>query len=144
MRNLPFTFSHLIFNCSMTYIIYRMVSEWWTLTPLGNNLWNSICKYLLHSVALLILLMVSFTVQKFFCLMKPLYLFFLFVSLAWGDIAIKLSLSPVSKSILLVFSSQSLLVPGLIFKSFIYFVFIFVYGVESYTFTSNLIILSKN
>ena len=144
MRNLPFTFSHLIFNCSMTYIIYRMVSEWWTLTPLGNNLWNSICKYLLHSVALLILLMVSFTEQKFFCLMKPLYLFFLFVSLAWGDIAIKLSLSPVSKSILLVFSSQSLLVPGLIFKSFIYFAFIFVYGVESYTFTSNLIIPSKN
>ena len=141
---MPFTLSRLIFNCSMTYIIYRMVSEWWTLTPLGNNLWNSICKYLLHSVALLILLMVSFTVQKCFCLMKPLCLFFLFVPLAWGDIAKKLSLSPVSKSILLVFSSQSLLVPGLIFKSFIYFVFVFVYGVESYAFTSNLIILSKN
>ena len=43
-----------------------------------------------------------------------------------------------------MFSSQSVLVPGFLFKSFIYFMFIFVYGVESYRFTSNLIILSKN
>lgn len=144
MRNLPFTLCHLILNCSMMYVIYRMVLEWWILTPLGNDLWNSICKYLLHSVALLILLKVSFTVQKFFSLMKSHLLIFSFVYLAWGDISKKLSLSWVSKSILLMFSSQSVLVPGFLFKSFIYFMFIFVYGVESYRFTSNLIILSKN
>ena len=80
-----------------------------------------------HSVGgLLVLLMVSFAVQKLLCLIRSRLLVFAFCfSLAWGDTSKKISLRPVSKSLPPMFSSRSFMVLGLTFMSLIHFLVYF-------------------
>ena len=52
-----------------------------------------------------------------------------FMSLALGDMLVKISLSGISEIFLAMFSSRSFMVSQLTFKSFIYLEFSFVYGV---------------
>ena len=81
-----------------------------------------------HSVGcLLVLLTVSFTVQKLLSLIRSHLFIFAFVSLASGDISKK---HYKSKNIPPMFSSRSFMVSGLTFKSLIHFEFIFVHGVR--------------
>ena len=84
-----------------------------------------------HTVdSLFILLMFSLAVQKPFIFMK-FHLFILsFMSLALGDILEKILLCRISEIFLPIFSSSTFVVSQLIFKSFIYLEFIFVYGVS--------------
>ena len=83
-----------------------------------------------HSVGcLLVLLIVSFAVQKLFILMRHKQFIFAFVSLASRDMLSKKLLQPRSKRFLLAFSSRILMASCLTFRS--YFEFIFVYGEES-------------
>ena len=84
-----------------------------------------------HAVgSLFILMSFSLSMQKILNLMR-FYLFILsFMSLALGDILVKMLLRGMSEISLPMFSSRTFMVSQLIFKSFIHLVFIFVYGVS--------------
>ena len=74
-----------------------------------------------HTIgSLLILLMVSLAVQKLFILMKSHLFILSFMSLALGDISVKILLHGMSEIFLLMFSSRTFMVSRLIFKSFIH------------------------
>ena len=80
-----------------------------------------------HTVGFLfILLMFSLAVHKFFILMKSHLFILSFMSLALGDISVKISVCEISEIFLTMFSSRTFMVLGLIFQSFIHFEFIFV------------------
>ena len=99
------------------------------------HLIRHISEYVLPSVGcLFILLMISFIVQKLFSLMKyHLFIFFSFVSIAWGDISYKILLQAMFKILLTIFSSMIFIVSGLTFKSWINFEFILVCGVRRWS-----------
>ena len=74
-----------------------------------------------HTVgSLFILMLFSLTMQELFILMRS-YLFILsFMSLALRDISVKIFLHGISEIFLPMFSSRTVMVSGLIFKSFIH------------------------
>ena len=77
-----------------------------------------------------ILMLFSLALQKLFILMRS-YLFILsFMSLALGDVSVRMLLHGISEIFLPMFSSRTFMVLQLIFKSFIHLEFIFVYGVS--------------
>ena len=86
---------------------------------------------LLYSRFPFILLMFSLAVQKLFILMKS-HLFISFMSLALGDISVKILLRGISEIFLSMYSSMTVMVSRLILQSFIHLEFIFVYGVGSW------------
>ena len=75
--------------------------------------------------------MVFFAIQKLLNLIRShLFIFdFIFITLTGRSKKILLPLMP--KSVLPVFSSNSFIVSGLKFRSFIHFEFIFAYGLEN-------------
>ena len=80
-----------------------------------------------HAVgSLFILMLFSLPVQKFFVLMRFHLFIVSFMSLALGDISVKILLHGVSKISLPMFSSRTFMVLQLIFKSFIHLEFTFV------------------
>ena len=79
--------------------------------------------------SLFILLMFSLAMQNLFILMRSHLFILSFMSLALGDILVKVLLHGMSENFLPLFSSRAFMVLLLIFKSFIYLEFIFVYGV---------------
>ena len=88
----------------------------------------SIFSYMVGS--LFILLMSSSAVQRLFILMKSHLFILSFISLALGDILVKILLNGISEIFLPVFSSRTFIVSRLMCKSFIHLEFIFVYGVS--------------
>ena len=80
--------------------------------------------------SLFILLMLSLDVQKLFNLMKSHLFILSFISLAPGDISMKILLHGICEIFLPMFSSRIFIVLQLIFRSFIHLEFIFVYGVR--------------
>ena len=76
------------------------------------------------------LLLFSLAMQKHFILMKSHLFILSFMSLALGDISVKILLCGISEISLPMFSSRTFMVSQLIFKSFIHLEFIFVYGVS--------------
>uniref|UniRef100_A0ABI7ZLS6 Uncharacterized protein n=1 Tax=Felis catus TaxID=9685 RepID=A0ABI7ZLS6_FELCA len=85
----------------------------------------SFAHILSHSVScLLVLLIVSFVVQKLFILMRSQKFIFAFVSLASGDVLSKKLLQPRSKRFLLAFSSGIFMVSCLTCRSFFFFFYI--------------------
>ena len=80
--------------------------------------------------SILILLMFSLAVQKLFILMKSHLFILSFMYLALGDISMKILLCGISKIFLPMFSSRTVMVSQLIFKSFIQLEFIFVCSVR--------------
>ena len=90
---------------------------------------DSFAKIFCHSVGcLLVLLRVSFAMQKLFSLIKsPLFIFvFTVITLRGSE---KMLLPFMSESVWPMFSSRSLIVSGLISRSLIHLEFIFVYSV---------------
>ena len=84
-----------------------------------------------HTVgSLFILMLFSLAMQKLFTLMRSHLFILSFMSLALGDMSVKLLLHGMSEIFLPMFSSRTLMVLGLIVKSFIHLEFIFVYGVS--------------
>ena len=77
-----------------------------------------------------ILLMFSLAVQKLFILMRSHLFILSFMSLALGDVSVRMLLRGISEIFLPLFSSSTFMVSWLIFKSFIHLEFIFVYGVS--------------
>ena len=84
-----------------------------------------------HTVgSLCILMLFSLAMQKLFILMRS-YLFILsFMSLALGDVSVRMLLCGMFEICLPMFSSRTFMVLRLIFKSFIHLEFIFVYDVS--------------
>ena len=84
-----------------------------------------------HTVgSLFILPMFSLAKQKLFILMKSHLFILSFMSLAQGDIPVKILLRGVPEIFLLMISSRNSMVSRLIFKSFLHPEFIFVCGVS--------------
>ena len=80
--------------------------------------------------SLFILQKFDLAMQKLFTLMKSHLFILSFMSLALGDISVKILLHGISEIFLPMFSSRTLMVSRLLFKSFIYLEFIFVYGIN--------------
>ena len=84
-----------------------------------------------HTVGYLCILMLfSLAMQKLFILMSSHLFILSFLSIALGDISVKIWLCGMSEIFLLMFSSRTFVVSQLIFKSFIHRKFIFVYDVS--------------
>ena len=73
---------------------------------------------------------VFFAMQKLFILMRSHLFILSFMSLALGDVLVKILLHGISEIFLPMFSSRTFMVSQLTFKSFIHLEFIFVYGVS--------------
>ena len=80
--------------------------------------------------SLFILMLFSLAMQKLSTLMKSHLLVRFFMSLALGDMSVRMLLCVLSEIFLPVFSPRTFMVSQLIFKSFIHLKFIFVYGVS--------------
>ena len=84
-----------------------------------------------HTVgSLLILMLFRLAMQKLFNLMRSHLFILSFMSLALGDVSVRMLLREMSEIFLPVFSSRTFMVLRLIFQTFIYLEFIFVYGVS--------------
>ena len=81
---------------------------------------GSLCNLVLFSLAL----------QKLFILMRSHLFILSFMSLALGDISVKMLLYGMSEVFLPMFSSRTFMVLQLIFNSFIHLEFIFVHDVS--------------
>ena len=79
-------------------------------------------------VSLFISMLFSLAMQKLFILMRSNLFILSIMSFALGDISVKILLREISDIFLPMFSSMTLMVSQLIFKSFIHLEFIFVYG----------------
>ena len=77
-----------------------------------------------------ILTLFSLAMQKLFILMRYHLFILSFMSLALGDMSVRMLLRGMSEFFLPMFSSMTFMVLQLIFKSFIHLEFIFVYGVS--------------
>ena len=87
-----------------------------------------------HSVScLLVLLIVSFAVQKLFYFDEVPVFIFAFVSFASRDVLSKKLLQARSKRFLPAFSSRILMASCLTLRAFIHFEFLFVYGVRKWS-----------
>ena len=80
--------------------------------------------------SLLILMLFSLAMQKLFILMRSHLFILSSMSLALGDMSVRMLLRRMSEIFLPMFSSRTFMVLKLIFKSFIYLEFIFVYSVS--------------
>ena len=72
----------------------------------------------------------SLAVKKLFILMRSHLFILSFMSLALGDMSVRILLRGMSEIFLPMFSSRTFMVLQLIFKSFTHLEFIFVYGVS--------------
>ena len=84
-----------------------------------------------HTVgSVFILMLFSLVMQKFFILMRSHLFILSFMSLALGDVSVKMLLHGMSEIFLPMFSSRTLIILRLTFKYFIHLEFNFVYGVS--------------
>ena len=84
-----------------------------------------------HTVgSLFILMLFSLAMQKLFILMRSHLFILSFMSLALGDMSVRMLLRGMSEIFLPKFSSRTFMMLRLTFKSFIHLEFIFVYGVS--------------
>ena len=83
-----------------------------------------------HVVGSLLFTAVFFSKQKLFIFMRSHLFLLSFISLALGDMSVRMLLHGMSEIFLPMFSSRTFKVLRLIFKSFIHLEFIFVYGVS--------------
>ena len=123
------SFAHFLIGLSV-FLEWSHVSSLYILEikPLSKV---SLANMFSHMVgSLFILMLFSLAVQKLFILMKSHLFILSFKSLALRDTLVKILLCGISEIFLLMFSCMTFMVSWLIFKSFIYLEFIFVYGVS--------------
>ena len=96
--------------------------------PLSKVSLANIFSYTLGS--LFILMLFSLAMQKLFILMRSHLFIPSFMSLALGDVSVKMLLRGMSEIFLPMFSSRTFMVLQCIFKSFTHLEFLFVYGVS--------------
>ena len=96
--------------------------------PLSEVSLANMCSLTVGSLCILVLF--SLAMQKLFILMRSHLFILSFMSLALGDVSVRMLLRGMSEIFLPMFSSRTFMVLRLIFKSFIHLEFIFVYGVS--------------
>ena len=94
----------------------------WEIRPLSEV---SLANMFSHTVGSLFILMLFSLAMKLFILMRSHLFILFFMSLALGDISVKILLPRISEIFLPMFSSRTLMVLRLIFKSFIHLEFVF-------------------
>ena len=100
----------------------------WEIRPLSEV---SLANMFFHTVGSLCnLVLFSLALQKLFILMRSHLFVLSFMSLALGDMSVRMVLCGMSEIFLPMFSSRTFMVLRLIFKSCIHLEFIFVYGVS--------------
>ena len=105
---------------SSLYILeIRPLSEV-SLANIFSHTVGSLCNLVLFSLAM----------WKLFILMRSHLFILSFMSLALGDVSVRILLRGMSEIFLPMFSSRTFMVLRLIFKSFIHLEFIFVYDVS--------------
>ena len=105
---------------SSLYILeIRPLSEV-SLANMVSHTVGSLCNLVLFSLAM----------QKLFILMRSHLFILSFMSLALGDMSVRMLLHGMSEIFLPIFSYKTSMVSCLIFKSVIHLEFIFVYGVN--------------
>ena len=103
--------------------LYILEIRPWSEVSLANmfsHTVGSLCNLALFSLAM----------QKLFILMRSHLFILSFMSLALGDMSVKMLLCGMFQIFLPKFSSRTFIVLRLIFKSFIHLEFIFLYGVS--------------
>ena len=92
---------------------------------------ESLANMFSHTVgSLCILVLFSLAMQKLFILMRSQLFILSFMSLAVGDVSVRMLLCGMSEIFLPMFYSRTFMELRLSFKSFIHLEFIFVYGVS--------------
>ena len=91
-----------------------------SLANMFSHMVGSLCNLALFSLAM----------QKLFILMRSHLFILSFMSLVLGDMSVRMLLHGMSEIFSPMFSSRTIMVLRLIFKSFIHLEFIFVYGVS--------------
>ena len=121
------SFTHFLIEClsSWTCVSSLYILE---IKPLSEVSLANMFPQIVGSI--FILMLFSLAVQKFFNLMRSHLFILSFMSLALGDISVKMLLRGMSEIFLPMFYSRTFIVSQLIFKSFIHLEFIFVYGVK--------------
>ena len=105
---------------SFLYILeIRTLSEV-SLANMFSHTVGSLCNLVLFSLAM----------QKLFILMRSHLFILSFISLALGDVSVRMLLRGMSEIFRPMFSSRTFMVLRLIFNSFIHLEFIFVYGIS--------------
>ena len=115
------------------WIVFLVLSHTSSLYILAFKLLSeiSLANMFSHIVnSLFILMMFSLTTQKLLNLIKSHLFILSFMSLALGNVSVKILLCEISEIFLPIFFSRTFMVSQLIFKSFIHFEFILVYGVS--------------
>ena len=122
-------FAHFLIGL-LVFLGWSHVSSLYILEirPLSEVSLANMFSYMVGSFFILILF--SLAMQKLFILKRSHLFIPSFMSLALGDISVKILLHEISEIFLPMFSSMTLMVSRLIFKSFIHLEFIFVYGVS--------------
>ena len=110
-------------ECSHVFYLYILGTK-----PLSEVSLANIFSYIVGS--LFILMLFSLAMQKLFVLMRSHLCILSFMSLALGDISVKILVCGISDIFLPMFSSRTFMVSWLTFKSFIHLEFIFVYGIS--------------
>ena len=96
--------------------------------PLSKVSLANMFSHLVHSP--FILMLFSLTMQKLSNLMRSHLFILSFMSLALGDVSVRMLLCGISEIFLPMFSSRNFMVLRFIFESFMHLEFIFVYGVS--------------
>ena len=123
------SFAHFLIGLSV-FLEWTCVSSLYILEikPLSEV---SLANMFSHMTGFLFILILFYlAMQKIFILMRSHLFILSFMSLALGDISVKILLREISDISLPMFSSRTLMVSRLIFKSFIHLEFIFVYGIS--------------
>ena len=92
--------------------------------------WGSLASMFSHTVGSLFILMLFSSAMQLFVLIRSHLFILSFMSLALGDISVKILLHGISVIFLPMLSSRTFVVLWLTYQSFIHLEFIFVYGVS--------------
>ena len=103
--------------------LYILEIRPWSEVSLANMFSHAVC-------SLFTLMLFSLAMQKLFILMRSHLFILSFMSLALGDVSVRILLHGMSEIFGPMFSSRAFMVLRLIFKSFIHLECIFVYGVS--------------
>ena len=115
------SFVFLVLNqMSSLYILEIRPPSEVSLANMFSHTVSSLCNLVLFSLAM----------QKLFILMRSHLFILSFMSLALGDVYVRILLRGMSEIFLPMFSSRTFMVLRLVFKSFFHLEFIFVYGVS--------------